>query len=63
MPNLRIELLDRISHIQERVKLITCIYNKQMELLIIRFTDDYDDLQRQLKQLKEEIRQLPLDSD
>ncbi|HAJ58277.1 MAG TPA: hypothetical protein DCP31_02555 [Cyanobacteria bacterium UBA8543] len=61
MSDFRIELLDKIAHIQERLRLITCIYTNQMELLLQRFSDDYEDLERQLVQLKETIRQLDSD--
>jgi hypothetical protein len=61
MSDFQIELLDKVAHIQERLKLITCIYTHQMELLLQRFSDDYEDLERQLVQLKESIRQLDSD--
>jgi hypothetical protein len=58
MSDFRIELLDKVNHIQRRIQLISSIYVNQMLLLEERFSEDYQDLQHQLIKLKEAIRQL-----
>ena len=58
MTNFRVELLDRVNHIQRRIQLISTIYVNQMLLLEERFSEDYQDLQHQLIKLKEAIRQI-----
>ena len=58
MSDFRIELLDKVNHIQRRIQLISNIYVNQMLLLEERFSDDYQDLQHQLIKLKEAIRQI-----
>lgn len=58
MSDFRIELLDKVNHIQRRIQLISNIYVNQMLLLEERFSEDYQDLQSQLIKLKEAIRQI-----
>ena len=58
MSDFRIELLDKVNHIQRRIQLISSIYVNQMLLLEERFSEDYQDLQSQLIKLKEAIRQI-----
>jgi hypothetical protein len=58
MSDFRIELLDKVNHIQRRIQLISSIYVNQMLLLEERFSEDYQDLQHQLIKLKEAIRQI-----
>lgn len=57
MSDFRIELLDKVNHIQRRIQLISNIYVNQMLLLEERFSEDYQDLQHQLIKLKEAILQ------
>lgn len=52
-PSLR--LIDKVSYIQERLRLITNIHINQLLLLEQRFTEDFEDIQQQLKQLEEMI--------
>lgn len=61
MTNFRVELLDRVNHIQRRIQLISSIYVNQMLLLEERFSEDYQDLQHQLIKLKEAIREIEPD--
>jgi hypothetical protein len=55
-----LRLIDKVNYIQERLRLITNIYINQLLLLEQRFTEDFEDLQQQLKQLEEMIR--PVDA-
>jgi len=52
-PSLR--LRDKVSYIQQRLRLITNIHINQLLLLEQRFTEDFEDIQQQLKQLEEMI--------
>ncbi len=56
-----LRLIDKVNCIQERLRLITNIHINQLLLLEQRFTEDFEDLQQQLKQLEEMIRLLERD--
>ncbi|MFB8789822.1 MAG: hypothetical protein U7123_13450 [Potamolinea sp.] len=56
-----LRLIDKVNCIQERLRLITNIYINQLLLLEQRFTEDFEDLQQQLKQLEEMI--IPVERD
>ena len=58
--NTSLRLIDKVNYIQERLRLITNIHINQLLLLEQRFTEDFEDLQQQLKQLEEMIR--PVDA-
>ena len=51
-----LRLIDKVNYIQERLRLITNIHINQLLLLEQKFTEDFEDLQQQLKQLEEMIR-------
>lgn len=56
-----LRLIDKVNYIQERLRLITNIHINQLLLLEQRFTEDFEDLHQQLKQLEEMIRLLERD--
>ena len=50
-----LKLIDKLNYIQERLRLITNIHINQLVLLEQRLTEDFEDIQQQLKQLEEMI--------